>query len=126
MKKLNTRLRMGFGLAAVLGLLFVALGLSLALGGNVQLPGPARAPWQHMFGVRDAFLGALVLTLIAAREIRALLLFSLVATLLPVVDTLVTAGDVGWARAAGANLPYELPLLLLVWLLWPRRQDEHA
>ncbi len=120
MTKLNMRLRMGVGLAATLGLLFVALGLYLALAGNLQLQDPARAPWQHLFGVRDAFLGAFVLALIAARETRALFLFASSATLLPIIDTLVTAGDIGWARAAASNLPYELPLALLVWLLWPR------
>ena len=126
MTKLNVRLRIGFGLAATLGVLFVVLGLYLALAGNVRFQDPARAPWQHMFGVRDAFLGAFVLALVATREMRALFLFMFAATLLPVLDTLVTAADIGWSQAARANLPYELPLALLIWLLWPHRQDEES
>ncbi len=117
-KSSDLRLRAGIGLASALGLMFVALGMYLALAGNVGVGDPLRATWQHLFGIRDAFLGLVVLSLIAARERRALFLFICLSTILPIVDTVMTAADVGWSRAAVANLPYELPLLLLVWLLW--------
>jgi hypothetical protein len=104
----------------LLGLGFVLIGLRLALaagGGDVH--------YLRLFGVRDAFLGALTVALLVARERRALLLLLAGALVLPVADTVALAGPDGLAAAARANLPFEAPLVLAAALVaaWRPRRD---
>ena len=108
----------GFRLTALLGLVFIGLG-ALYL-----VPHPSSAPPRlmlivHMFGLRTAFLGALVVVLAALQERRALLVLLGLAMLLPVADMAeslpVLSGD--WARAAASTLPFEVPLLVSAGLL---------
>jgi hypothetical protein len=104
---------------ALLGLAFVLIGIRLATVAAGALPHGDSLTLQyiHLFGVRDAFLGALVLLLLFCGEQRALFLFLVSATLLPLADILVLAGTMGWGSAARANLPYEIPLILAAVLL---------
>jgi hypothetical protein len=113
----------GTVVAAVIGCAFVLIGLRLALTGAGD-PTPAAADalrYARTFGLRDAFLGAMVLVLLAARERRALLLLLAASLVLPVADTLALAGPLGLAAAARANLPFEVPLALAAALLAARR-----
>lgn len=106
-------------LSALLGVVFVALGLRLACSGSVAVPGSDAKALSalRLFGVRDAFLGFFVLVLLVTRERRALFLLLLSTIALPLADTVALSGVIGWSAAARANLPYEVPLLLVVFLL---------
>ena len=109
-------------LAALLGLGFIILGLRFASAAEPRLDGQgADFLLYHlrMFGVRDAFLGALALAFVALNERRALFLLFAGSLALPPLDSWVAAGLIGWDQAAGRNMPFELPLLLAAALLWP-------
>jgi len=103
----------GTALAALLGAAFILIGLGHLLAGGAGLH------FERLFGLRDAFLGAFTLVLLVARQRRALFLLLAFALVLPVADTIALAGPDGLARAAGGNLPAELPLLLAAILLAP-------
>ena len=111
-------------LAALLGLGFIVLGLRFAVAAEPRLDGQGAdflLSHLRMFGVRDAFLGALALAFVALNERRALFLLFVGSLALPPLDSLVAASLVGWEQAAGRNMPFELPLLLAAALLWPGR-----
>lgn len=112
----------GTVVAAVIGCAFVLIGLRLALTGAAD-PAPAADALRYArtFGLRDAFLGAFVLVLLAARERRALLLLLAGSLVLPVADTVALAGPLGLPAAARTNLPFEVPLALAAVLLAARR-----
>ncbi len=113
------RERAGLGLAGILGLVFIVLGVAIAVRHGVAPADSDRLIWQRLFGVRDAFLGGWTLLLLATRQTRALACFLAAALVLPLVDTLVLVDLIGWRAAMIANLPYEVPLLLATWLLRP-------
>jgi len=110
-------------LAAVLGVLFLAIGLGLAFkgGGEVPVSNDTALSALRLFGVRDAFLGFFALVLLVTRERRALFYFFLSAITLPLVDIFALSGVIGWSAAARTNLPYEIPLLLAAFLLRKER-----
>jgi hypothetical protein len=110
------RVRAGVVLAVLLGIAFVVIGLILATSSD-----PARdasfLAWRRLFGLRDAFLGALVLALLALNERRSLFWLLAGSIVLPVADSIALAGLVGWHAALASNLPFEIPLVLIAWLL---------
>ncbi len=121
------RIRAGLWLAGLLGLVFIALGVVIG-GQSAAAPVPSGVVFERLFGVRDAFLGGWMLLLLGLRMHRALAIFVIAALLLPLADTTVLGGLIGWARAMRINLPYEVPLLIDAVLLAPllRRQGRAA
>ena len=109
--------------AALLAGAFLWIGLRLALMSPSGLPKMEEATlhFARLFGVRDAFLGALVLVFLVARERRAAFLLMASAIALPLVDIAVLAPLAGLSSAVRANLPFEIPLILATILLAPRR-----
>ena len=84
MERHPLRTTAGLVFAAILGVTFLAIGLSLVMSLHVPPQEPGRsAVYLHMFGVRDAFLGGFALLLVAARQGRALVLFFASTTILP-------------------------------------------
>lgn len=108
---MTLRARAGLVLAVALGVVLIGLGVFFLIG--------EPSVWRRLFGLREIFLGSFLLALVVVRQWRALLMLVVALLALPIVDTLAMAGPIGWPRAALANLPYELPLLVAVVLLWP-------
>jgi len=116
-RPMSRRVRAGVVLATTLGLVLIGLGLSFvgaATGNGV--------PWQRLFGLREIWLGTFLLGLIAARQWRIVFAFVAALLLLPLADTFAMAGVLGWREAARINLPYVVPLLVTLALLWPVRR----
>ena len=113
----TTRVRLGIGLAALLGVVLIGLGVSF-VGAR---PGDG-VPWQRLFGLREIWLGSFLLGLIAMRQWRMVLVFIAALLALPLADTVAMGGSLGWRDAAIINLPYVTPLLLTLVLLWPVRR----
>ena len=114
---------LGRWLAVLLACAFLAIGARLALMGPAELPASRdlTLTYIRLFGVRDAFLGALVLVFLVARERRAAFLLMASSVALPLLDTAVLAPLLGFSAAARGNLPYEVPLVLVAVLVAPRR-----
>jgi len=119
----SRRVRLGVLLAALLGLVLIGLGLSFV--GAAKGDG---VPWQRLFGLREIWLGTFLLGLIAAQQWRIVFAFVAALLMLPLADTLAMtgagtmAGALGWRDAARINLPYVVPLLVTLALLWPVRR----
>ena len=113
----TTRVRLGIGLAALLGVVLIGLGVSF-----VGAPPGEGVPWQRLFGLREIWLGSFLLGLIAMRQWRVVFVFVAALLALPLADTVAMAGSFGWRDAAIINLPYVAPLLLTLVLLWPVRR----
>ena len=111
------RVRLGVALAALLGVVLIGLGV-VFVRSDIGID----APWQRLFGLREIWLGAFLLGLIAARQWRIVFAFVAALLVLPLADTAAMAGNLGWRDAARINLPYVAPLLLTLALLWPARR----
>ncbi len=64
-------------------------GFAAAMG--LPLTNPADHAFVQVYALRAAFLGFCALGLLVFREIRALFVFALVATLMPIGDAILTA-----------------------------------
>lgn len=96
------------------GAAFVVIGVGLLGRPGVLPQDRALLLFARMFGLREIFLGGLVILLTVRREATALRAMLVAALALPVADTLVQQGLIGVGRAAGGNLPYEVPLVLAI------------